>query len=341
MNDNERLTMNDQQTLIPSAALIGEVCAPILDGHDDTLRVERMTEGVSTWVYRVTRRNDMFYVRVLPEEGASFAPEAWVHRTLLARGARVPGLVHWEHLHPRLGRSLMVTTAIQGRPVVPNVEARGARDVLWAAGRDLAIANGLSVDGWGWVVREPDVEGLSAPFRSARAWLESEREVHLALLRKHDVFSSAVLADIYAVTAAYQHMFDDDQPCLAHGDFDPSHIFAHDGAYTGIIDWGELRGAQPFYDLGHFAMENTPLLPLVLAGYAETTPLPPDIRQRIHLTSLLIAVERLGGGVLKRPEHTPHAPYVAAVHHAVAALCQASSLIIRGLSPSNFDNDGN
>ena len=324
MNNDKQLTMSDQQTLIPPVALIGEVCAPILGRNDDTLHVERMTEGVSTWVYRVTRSHDLFYVRVLPEEGASFAPEARVHRALIARGARVPDIKHWKHLHPRLGRSLMVTTAIQGRPVVPNVDARGARDVLRAAGRDLALANSLSVEGWGWVVREPDVEGLMAPFGSAGAWLGTEREAHLELLRKHSIFSSLVMADIYAIVAAYQHMFDDDQPCLAHGDFDPSHIFAHAGAYTGIIDWGEIRGAQPFYDLGHFAIENALLLPDVLAGYAEMTPLPPDVAPRIHLTSLLIAVERLGGGLRKRPERAPHAPYVAAVHHAVAALSQVS-----------------
>ena len=32
---------------------------------------------------------------------------------------------------------------------------------------------------------------------------------------------------------------------LAHGDFDPTHVFAARGTYAGIIDFGEIRGAPP------------------------------------------------------------------------------------------------
>src|SRR5438552_17370156 len=43
------------------------------------LQVERVEEGVSTYVYRIDRGNEVFYLRVLPEANASFAPEVHVH----------------------------------------------------------------------------------------------------------------------------------------------------------------------------------------------------------------------------------------------------------------------
>jgi hypothetical protein len=53
-------------------------------------RVERVTEGVSTYVYRIIFAHETFYMRVLPEEGASFSlspsPSArlWLQRTVVA-----------------------------------------------------------------------------------------------------------------------------------------------------------------------------------------------------------------------------------------------------------------
>ena len=80
---------------------------------------------------------------------------------------------------------------------------------------------------------------------------------------------------------------------LAHGDFDTTAIFCSDGRYTGIIDFGEIRGAEPAFDLGHFHLhdeERMParLLPALLAGHGRVA-LPPDepsIRRSAVLSGL-------------------------------------------------------
>lgn len=36
-------------------------------------------EGMSTYVYQIKYRQEIFYLRILPEEGASFAPEVAAH----------------------------------------------------------------------------------------------------------------------------------------------------------------------------------------------------------------------------------------------------------------------
>lgn len=64
---------------------------------------------------------------------------------------------------------------------------------------------------------------------------------------------------------------------LAHGDFDCTPIFQRDGRLTGFIDFGELRGAEPSYDLGHFLLHDGETGPFalfddVVAGYRERAP---------------------------------------------------------------------
>src|SRR5712692_935961 len=78
---------------------------------------ELMREGGSTEVYRIWHGDAVFYLRVLPEQDASFAPEALVHQLLLERGLHVPEVIYFEHYHPALGHSVMMTTEIMGAAI--------------------------------------------------------------------------------------------------------------------------------------------------------------------------------------------------------------------------------
>jgi hypothetical protein len=97
-------------------ALVTQVIQQVFS-DDAEPTVERVEAGVSTAVYRVAWDATVVYVRVLPEQGASFAPEAAVHRRLLARGLHVPEVLYVEPLNPPLQRSVMVTTAIAGQAI--------------------------------------------------------------------------------------------------------------------------------------------------------------------------------------------------------------------------------
>src|SRR5712692_11144183 len=80
------------------------------------------------------------------------------------------------------------------------------------------------------------------------------------------------------------------------------------GRYSGIIDFGEIRGTDSLYDLGHFRMRDgetlpTLVLPYLVEGYREVAYLPPDYEQRISLSSLLIAINTLARTMNRSPEN--------------------------------------
>ena len=304
----------------PDVRRIEELCDRIF-GSRGGLRVVRIAEGGSTYVFRVERAGDIFFLRVLPEEGASFAPEVLVHRLLHERGVRVPEVVYWEHSNPALDRSVMVTTEIKGHPLGHGTDAEALRDVLVAAGRDLALSNALPVRHFGWIRRDrADARWLEGEVASLREWLLGDLDQQLAVLARHRVLPTRMLTRIGGIVATFDDFADGNQAYLAHGDFDGTHIYHENGVYSGIIDWGEIRGTQPLYDLGHFSMENSPMLPYLLEGYREVAHVPADVEWRIHLGSLFIALGRLARGLLKRPEQPLHTPYVDAVERAVSAL---------------------
>ena len=260
--------------------------------------VERVAEGGSTFVYRILCGDETFYLRVLPEEGASFAPEVAAHTLLRQRQVNVPEVIYFEHCNELLQRSIMMTTAIEGRPLRQSsflpVEVQEA--IVAEAGRDLALINSVPVEGFGWIERDlSDTRRLQAPWPTYRAFALEWWEADLAYLAK-STLSSTEAAMLERLISQYDSYLNSEGSSLAHGDFDSTHIYQEAGRYTGIIDLGEIRGTDRWYDLGHFHLRDGEQLP-----FGATVPLPSDYEQRIRFTSLLINVRALAHSLQKRP----------------------------------------
>jgi aminoglycoside phosphotransferase (APT) family kinase protein len=285
--------------------------------------LERMQGGVSTPVYRIARGGVTLYLRLAEEREASLAPEVLAHRWLRERGVRVPEIVYYDMFNEPLQRAVMVTTEIPGRSLAADYQGIDVGRVLVAAGRDLAVINAHPVSGFGFVRRDRrQASCLEAEFPTWREFALGEMDRHLAAL-------SAFLDDeaIAAIGDALdQHvpLLETPQAVLAHGDFDLTHIYHVHGDYSGVIDFGEMRGADPFYDLGHFALHDGEFLPdsmlsHLLAGYRQAAPLPLDHERRIQLWSVLIGVRALARSV-NRPRSAYQEHLATAVRRAVTAL---------------------
>ncbi len=289
----------------PDPTVIARVAAHAFPRGAD-LVVERISEGVSTYVYRIRRGDAVYYLRVLPEVGSGFAPEARVHGLLRERGVKAPEVVYLEHRNPDLGLSVMVTTDAPGQHIGHCRDARALRSIMVEAGRDLALINSIRVQGFGWIKRDrAAVVALEAELPTLRAFALDPLEDDLTLLGQHALTAREVDALRAAIGRADAWPESDGvEGRLAHGDFDAAHIYQQDGRYSGIIDFGEIRGADPFYDLGHVRMHDgetlpLPLLPYLLEGYAQIAPLPADGMERIRLACLLIATKTLARRIRK------------------------------------------
>jgi aminoglycoside phosphotransferase (APT) family kinase protein len=277
--------------------------------------VERMAEGVSTFVYRILCGNETLYLRVLPEAGASFAPEVAAHTLLRQRQVNVPEVIYFEQSNELLQRSIMMTTAIKGRPLSqsPDLPVEVREAIVTEAGRDLALINSVPVEGFGWVERDSsDTRRLLAPWPTYRAFALEWWEADLAYLARSTV-SRTEAAMLERLISQYDSYLNSEESSLAHGDFDSTHLYQEAGCYTGIIDLGEIRGTDRWYDLGHFHLHDGKQLSMgleaaLVRGYGAIVPLPSDYEQRIRWSSLLITVRALAHRLQKRPanRYTQH-----------------------------------
>jgi aminoglycoside phosphotransferase (APT) family kinase protein len=304
-------------TLLADYGVLTEIAGRVLPGSGPP-SVSIAPGGASTPVFRIERHGVTLYLRLAESADASLAPEVRAHELCRARGARVPEVVHFDPFHSVLGRSVMVTTAIPGGPLGG---VSGGTDIteVRAAGRDLALINSIPVDGYGWVRR--DLAGsarLEAQHSSLSRFAFDEVEAQLS-----DVTDFLNFDEIETIRLTFDRcagLMEDGTALLAHGDFDATHIFQHQGIYSGIIDFGEIRGADTYYDLGHFALHDgeriqTALLSQLIDGYREVTPLPADAERRILFWSLLIGVRALA--------RTNNRPLLAYRQHLLMAVRRA------------------
>ncbi|MCA1667294.1 MAG: aminoglycoside phosphotransferase family protein [Thermomicrobia bacterium] len=308
----------------PDLAAIRIIAARIFSTRDD-LTVTRVMAGISTFVYRIERGAETFYLRVLPEAGESFAPEAAAHRLLRACGVTVPEVLFVAPYDETVERSVKLTTAIPGCPIGHTPTHPQLPEIMIEAGRDLARINQIPVAGFGWIMRDrPVARRLAAEHPTYRAFIGEYLDAALATLREH-LLDADEIATIRTILDRHDCWLDADNAWLAHGDFDVTHIYHENGRYTGIIDFGEMRGTPRWYDLGHFQMHDgetlpTLVLPWLLEGYRAVTPLPDDYERRISFTSLLIAIRALARLLVNNPQSAYRQHYLIATRRDIASL---------------------
>ncbi|GLV54733.1 hypothetical protein KDH_15800 [Dictyobacter sp. S3.2.2.5] len=264
---------------------------------------------MSTCVYRITTESETLYLRVLPEEDASLVPEAALHGELRARGIKAPAVIHVEPYNETLQRSIMATSEIKGQPLSQSTELGREKleEIVREAGRDLAMINSVPVAGFGWIQRDPQVgHDLRAQWSGQRAFALEYWDADLAFLAQYGMLSQTETAMLAQLLRRYDAYLNAEQGYIAHGDFDSTHIYQLGGHYSGIIDFGEIRGAHQWYDLAHFHLREGERLPLdlqtpLLQGYDSVKALPADYQQRICFDSILINIRILSRSLQKRP----------------------------------------
>lgn len=260
-------------------------------------RVEPVAAGVSTPIFRVWHGGEAAYLRLAEEAGEDRTAEARVHALLQARNIPVPVVLRFEPVAPEVGRSAMLTSEMPGVPLAEVGDERAAYRVAEAAGRVLARINAVPVGGYGWVDHVTAAGALAAEHAAREEWTTAAIEAAHVVTQNH-----LVLPDferrLERTVERWAGRPGEATARLAHGDFDLTHTFVEQGRFNGIIDFGESRGADPLYDLGHFLLHDTErqpyaLFPALLVGYREVTPLPAEAHREIRTQALAIGVQRL------------------------------------------------
>ena len=237
--------------------------------------VSRPVDGVSSQIYRVSRGAEVLYLLAGDTSDEDLTILAEVLERARRLGARVPHVVAVERNAGELDRSLLLMTEIPGRPLAEVTDPGIARRAAYCAGRDAALLNSLTVDGFGWIDWSDPTWPPKGPRPSygefAREFIPTDVAERHALL--HGLFADHDLGALDDVIAA-QEGRELDRGTLSHGDLDVTAVYVHQGEYAGLIDFSELRGGEPEFDCAHFLLHDQETNPIALSdaffeGHAE------------------------------------------------------------------------
>lgn len=292
---------------------------------------ERMRSGGSTQVYRIARDSGVFYLRFGEDPQDTFAPEARVHDLLESLGARVPHVVLFEDVAREIERSIMVTTEIKGSALQIGGSGFGGLDrinhsftTLQAAAADLARVNSIRISGYGFLARARPWDGrLSGAYSTFSDWSAETFDFASSALGDFSEPEANDIDECRSRVLRFDHGID---TYLVHGDFDTSHIFADERGYTGLIDFGEIRGADRWYDLADFLVHtggdasHDSFLAL-LDGYRSVTPV-----DEWQLGEIETRAVTLGISLLRRIRGRGLVDYEALMVRAIRTLLRSERL---------------
>ena len=260
------------------------------------ITVERVPKGRSTFVYRIITRGETYYMRFLPEDG-SFAAEVLTHNAMLSAGVSVPQVIAFEDKNELTGLSVMLVNEVLGISIEDIRPDTNLKDILREAGRQLACIHSITVDGFGWIDRG-SYDKLKGEKASFDEYFSEYLNHDLQALRQYP-FSEKEVMEITDLMMKAKEMLNVKKAVLVHGDFDISHIFHSSGKFSGIIDFGEIRGNNTFFDLATFVgfYQDREIYSYLLDGYSEITPLTDKDLYGVELMALFIILRFLGKAV--------------------------------------------
>lgn len=193
---------------------------------------------------------------------ASLTAEAWACGR--ARTAGVPA--------PHV-RALELDGSVLPRPFIlmsclPGAASDDRDQVLAEAGRKLKVLHSLTVDGFGFMQKSR--ESAITPRGPYGSWAEFTSEPVRCLdeLVTNHVIDRVLAERLHAGLEEHRDAMAYEGPSmLLHGDLHPRHVFTRAGVLTGIIDWGDVCGGDPLFDLGRFSRADPGSLAVLLDGY--------------------------------------------------------------------------
>lgn len=256
---------------------------------------EHIETGVSTNVYKLKRQNLTYYLRILPKD-RFVTPQVLAHKLLTSKGVTIPEVIFYEDYNKVIKRSFMIVSEIEGKPLEgENLYPKTRSEVLIKAGEQIALANSIMIEGIGWIQDNTKTDKLYATGTSYYDyWLGENLVVQLKELKKAKMLEPKevdLLRKIFDIKGELINSTKSGH--LAHGDFDPTHIYFNDNQYSGIIDWGDIRSTSIYHDLGHFDIFSGNFINDLLFGYQKVTKLDNNYSERIALEGLLISVKKL------------------------------------------------
>lgn len=265
------------------------------------------TENFSTDVFKLTKDNSILYLRILSSD-ENIEPQCVAHKLLLDKGVKIPKVIYCKRTVDIFdNRDVMVSKEVKGQSMLEmenNLKEEEKKNIFIEAGKDLARINEIEVEKCGDIC---DVKGntLIGDCNSYEEYTLGRVPKKLNSLVKKKLISEDVSEKLWGYISDNKELLHiEGNSFLAHGDFHIEHIYQDKGTYSGIIDFGDIRGTTKYRDLSFFYTFFRKYFDYLVEGYQEIYTLPDNYMDRILLEGLVYGIFKLDWLFDNIPEST-------------------------------------
>jgi hypothetical protein len=206
-----------------------------------------INQGVSTTVFNVNPDGENLYFRIQPIKDYAYSPVVSAHKLAAEKGILLPEVLYSEDFSKHFeGRSFMIIKSLKGNNLEEDTEVD--KNVMFEAGKDLALLNTIPTDQFGWIERSQSTEKLYSNFPTLKDDLTNKLDERLDEYKKLGMLDNDQIKKINLLVGKLGKLIDF-QPTLAHTDISYAHIFVNKSGYSGIIDFDDIRGSHWMLDL--------------------------------------------------------------------------------------------
>lgn len=254
---------------------------------NNTHTIERTSHNFSTIVFRIIG-NKIFYLRIAVDKKENFTPETLIHSKLIELGLNVPEIIFFENFSSKLnGHSFMLIPDIGGVQINNNV----FKEVIYEAGKGLAKINSLHFNGFGMIERfSKNISEIKGSKENHIDFILNFYKEKLLKIYKNNIITNCDITRLENFIEQNKHLLDIDKGNLVHGDFNLNHIFQKDGVLSGIIDFGDAKISNQFYDLAYFKICNRNYFEDLFDGYKQNIVLPENWENILKITTLIVGI---------------------------------------------------
>ncbi len=276
----------------------------------NNFEVISIDKGVSTDVFKLSYKSTTLFLRVLPK-GEKSSRQVIAHRKMIEKGVNVPEVIYFaDNINEIDGCSYMILKEIKGDSIRESrvLRLNDIEKIIIEAGKQIALVNTIEVNGVGWIDRA-EGNNLFASVKDYDDFAIKNLQNMLIDLVSKNIVSKELSEKIFQYIDKNKQLFDiKGKSFLAHGDFGIDHIYQNDGKFSGIIDFGDIRGTSKFYDISHVYTFNNIYFEYLIKGYNEVYKLPNDYLERVKLEAVLFGVGKLWWIAKNRPDKISQHP---------------------------------
>ena len=257
---------------------------------------EKVILGEVNEVYDVVvEKNKHLIVRISRSSNPRFASEKWALDEVKKVGVPAPKilLVTSQSIKER-NLTFCVEEKLSGNPIrsIPWQEKDRIKALVVQAGAMLAKIHSVKPTGFGGL--SEDGQGKLS------SWLEYVNEIDD---EQEEILKSAIKIGLsidqiergFKLLKENNHLFEDVEPHLLHGDFSTKHILFENDLITGIIDFESCKSGDPLWDFAwwsYFFGKDVPI-EWLKEGYDQVNKVDPEFNKKLVLYRIRLGLSMI------------------------------------------------